>query len=59
MPKLSKKTEATLADIAARNGVTREEVIDYIGALLDGKKVSKHYPLLTDPGKRFSCRKGV
>ena len=59
MPKLSKKTEATLAEIAAKNGVTREAVINYIGDLLDGKKVSKHSPLLTGTGKVFSCPSGV
>lgn len=59
MPKLSKKTEATLAEIAAKNGVTREAVINYIGDLLDGKKVSKHSSLLTGPGKVFSCPSGV
>ena len=42
MSKLSKKTEATLAEIAAKNGVTKDEVINYIGDILDGKKVSKH-----------------
>ena len=59
MPKLSKKTEATIAEIAARNGVTRKEVIDHIGDLLDGKKVSKHSSFLTGPGKVFSCPSGV
>lgn len=59
MPKFSKKTETTLAEIAAKNGVTRAEVIKYIGNLLDGKKVSKHSLLLTGSEKVFSCPPGV
>ena len=59
MPHLSKKTEATLAEIAAKNGVTKEEVINYIGDILDGKKVSKHSHLLTGKAKNFSCPSGV
>ena len=59
MPKLSKKTETTLAEIAAKNHMTREEVIGYIGDLLDGKKVSKHSSVLTGSCKVLSCPSSV
>lgn len=59
MPKLTRATKATLAKIARENGVTTEEVIAYIDALLAGKRVSKHSRLLTDSPKFFSHPKGV
>ena len=46
MPKMSKKTEATLSKIAKRNNISKGDVVAHIEQLLRCRGVSKHYGLL-------------
>ena len=57
--KLTAAAEHTIAQIAKRNGIDREDVIDYIDLILAGGKVSKHSNILTGRGATFSCPRSV